>query len=137
MENASEKELLWVGRAVVLAVAVIAYFIASSKAEGAQAIMDMVENAWGGFGAAFGPVVILSLFWRRLTYKGAVAGVVGGAVTDVLWYVFLSKSTGVYELLPGFLVGLMCAVVATLLDKKPAKAVTDIFDRATSKEIDR
>ena len=136
-KNASEKELLWVGRAVVLAVAVVAYFIASSKAEGAQAIMDMVENAWGGFGAAFGPVVILSLFWRRLTYKGAVAGVAGGAVTDVLWYVFLSKSTGVYELLPGFIVGLVCAVVATLLDKKPAKAVTDIFDRATNKEIDR
>ena len=136
-KNASEKELLLVGRVVVLAVAVIAYFIASSKAEGAQAIMDMVENAWGGFGAAFGPVVILSLFWRRLTYKGAVAGVVGGAVTDVLWYAFLSKSTGIYELLPGFIVGLVCAVVATLLDKKPDKAVTDIFDRATSKEINR
>ena len=136
-KNASEKELLLVGRVVVLAVAVIAYFIASSKAEGAQAIMDMVENAWGGFGAAFGPVVILSLFWRRLTYKGAVAGVVGGAVTDVLWYMFLSKPTGIYELLPGFIVGLVCAVVATLLDKKPDKAVTDIFDRATSKEINR
>ena len=136
-KNASEKELLLVGRVVVLAVAVIAYFIASSKAEGAQAIMDMVENAWGGFGAAFGPVVILSLFWRRLTYKGTVAGVVGGAVTDVLWYAFLSKSTGIYELLPGFIVGLVCAVVATLLDKKPDKAVTDIFDRATSKEINR
>ena len=136
-KNASEKELLLVGRVVVLAVAVIAYFIASSKASGAQAIMDMVENAWGGFGAAFGPVVILSLFWRRLTYKGAVAGVVGGAVTDVLWYMFLSKPTGIYELLPGFIVGLVCAVVATLLDKKPDKAVTDIFDRATSKEINR
>ena len=99
--------------------------------------MDMVENALGGVGAAFGPVVILSLFWRRLTYKGAVAGVVGGAVTDVLWYAFLSKSTGIYELLPGFIVGLVCAVVATLLDKKPDKAVTDIFDRATRNEINR
>ena len=136
-KNASEKELLWVGRGVVLAVALVAYFIASSKASGAQAIMDMVENAWGGFGAAFGPVVILSLFWRRLTYKGAVAGVAGGALTDVLWYVFLSKSTGIYELLPGFAVGLVCAVVATLLDRKPETAVTDIFDRATSKEIDQ
>lgn len=130
-KNASDKEMLWVGRGVVIIVAVIAYFIASSKAEGAQAIMEMVENAWGGFGSAFGPVVILSLFWRRLTYKGAIAGVIGGALTDVLWYMFLSSSTGIYELLPGFGAGLLCAVVVTLIDKAPSKAVTDIFDRAT------
>lgn len=130
-KNASDKEMLWVGRGIVIIVAVIAYFIASSKAEGAQAIMEMVENAWGGFGSAFGPVVILSLFWRRLTYKGAIAGVIGGALTDVLWYMFLSSSTGIYELLPGFGAGLLCAVVVTLIDKAPSKAVTDIFDRAT------
>ena len=59
-KNASEKEVLWVGRLVVLAVAVIAFFIASSKGEGAQAIMNMVENAWAGFGSAFGPVILLS-----------------------------------------------------------------------------
>lgn len=135
-KKASEKEILWVGRGVVLIVAIIAYFIASSKGEGAQAIMNMVENAWGGFGSAFGPVVILSLFWRRFTYKGAIAGVVGGALTDVLWYAFLSSSTGVYELLPGFLVGLICAVVVTLIDKKPSAEVTDIFDRATSNAIE-
>lgn len=76
-------------------------------------------------------MVILSLFWRRLTYKGAIAGVIGGALTDVLWYMFLSSSTGIYELLPGFGAGLLCAVVVTLIDKAPSKAVTDIFDRAT------
>lgn len=129
-KNASDREVMWVGRLVVLAVAVVAYFIAASKSSGAQAIMNMVENAWGGFGSAFGPVVILSLFWRRFTYKGAVAGVVGGAVADVLWYLFLSASTGIYELLPGFVIGMICAVVATLLDKKPAEEVTGIFDRA-------
>ena len=79
-KNASDKEILWMGRLVVLVVSAIAYVIASSKGEGAQAIMNMVENAWGGFGSAFGPVVILSLFWRRLSYKGAVAGVVAGAL---------------------------------------------------------
>ena len=97
----------------------------------AQAIMNMVENAWGGFGSAFGPVVILSLFWRRFTYRGAIAGVVGGALVDVLWYSFLSASTGIYELLPGFIAGMLCAVVATLLDKAPAKEITDIYDKAT------
>ena len=131
-KNASEKEILWVGRIIVLLVSVVAYFIASSKAEGAQAIMDMVENAWGGFGSAFGPVIILSLFWRRFTYKGAVFGVVGGALTDVLWYIFLSASTGIYEIVPGFIVGLVCAVLGTLLDKEPSKEVTDIYDKAVA-----
>lgn len=131
-KNASEKEILWVGRLVVLVVSVVAFLIASSKGEGAQAIMNMVENAWGGFGSAFGPVVILSLFWRRMTYKGAIAGVVGGALVDVLWYVFLSASTGVYELLPGFAAGMLFAIAATLLDKAPAADVTDIFDRAAA-----
>ena len=120
-KNASDREILWIGRLVVLVVSVVAFLIASSKGEGAQAIMNMVENAWGGFGSAFGPVVILSLFWRRLTYKGAIAGVVGGALIDVLWYIFLSGSTGVYELLPGFAAGMLITVVATLLDKAPEK----------------
>ena len=126
-KGASDKEILWVGRVIVLIVAVIAYFIASSKGSGAQAIMDMVENAWGGFGSAFGPVVILSLFWRRLTYKGAIAGVAGGAITDVLWYMFLSASTGIYELLPGFIVGLLLAVIVSLIDKAPSQEVLDIY----------
>ena len=130
-KNASDKEILWVGRVVVLVVAVVAYIIATNKGEGAQAIMNMVENAWGGFGSAFGPVVLLSLFWRRFTYRGAIAGVVGGALVDVLWYSFLSASTGIYELLPGFIAGMLCAVVATLLDKAPAKEITDIYDKAT------
>ena len=133
-KNASDKETLWVGRIVVLIVAVVAYFIASSKAEGAQAIMDLVENAWAGFGSAFGPVVILSVFWRRFTYKGALAGVIAGAVTDVLWLVFLSGSTGIYELIPGFAVSMIAAVVVTLLDKAPSKEVTDVFDRAIAEE---
>ncbi|MBQ4317480.1 MAG: sodium/proline symporter PutP [Clostridia bacterium] len=133
-KNASDKETLWVGRGVVLVVAVVAYFIASSKAEGAQAIMNLVENAWAGFGSAFGPVVILSLFWRRFTYKGALAGVIAGALTDVLWYIFLSASTGIYELIPGFAVGMIASVVVTLLDKAPSAEITAVFDKAVAEE---
>ena len=70
-KKASDKEVSWVGRIVVLIIAVVAYFIASSKSAGAQSIMNMVENAWGLFGAAFGPVILLSLFWRRFNYAGA------------------------------------------------------------------
>ena len=134
-KNASEKEILWVGRGVVVVVAIVACVIATIGGSGAQAIMNMVENAWGGFGASFGPVIILSLFWKRLTYKGAVAGVVGGAVTDVAWLLFLSGPTGVYELLPGFIVGLICAVVASLIDKKPSAEVENLFDRAIKEEV--
>jgi len=134
-KDASEKEVLWVGRAVVVIVAVIAFFIASSKAEGAQAIMNLVENAWAGFGSSFGPVIILSLFWRRLTYKGAIAGVLGGAIVDVVWLAGgLSASTGIYELFPGFIAGLVCAVVVTLIDKEPSKEVQELFDRALTEE---
>lgn len=133
-KKASDKELLWVGRLVVLIVAVVAYFIASSKAQGAQAIMDLVENAWAGFGSAFGPVVILSVFWKRITYKGAVAGVVGGAVVDVLWLAFLSSPTGIYELLPGFVAGLLCCIVGSLLDHKPSAEVLAVYERATAEQ---
>ena len=133
-KKASDKETLWVGRIVVLIISVVAYFIASSEGDGAQAIMNLVENAWAGFGSAFGSVVILSLFWRRFTYKGALAGVIAGAVTDVLWLIFLSGPTGIYELIPGFTVSMIAAVVVTLIDKKPSKEVTDIFDAAVAPE---
>ena len=133
-KKASDKETLWVGRAVVIVVAVVAYFIASSKGDGAQAIMNLVENAWAGFGSAFGPVVILSLFWRRFTYKGALAGVISGALVDVLWLAFLSGPTGIYELIPGFAISMIVAIVVTLLDKKPSDEIVAIYDKATAPE---
>ena len=135
-KNASDKELVWVARGVVAVVAIVAYFLASARGEGAQAIMELVENAWGLFGAAFGPVVLLSVFWKRFNYWGAVAGVVGGAVVDILWYNLLSSTTGVYELFPGFVAGMLCAVVVTLLTKAPSAEVAAIFDKATDPEND-
>jgi len=135
-KNASDKEMIWVGRIVVAVVAIVAYFIASSKGEFASSIMGMVSNAWGGFGAAFGPVIILSLFWKRFTYKGAIAGVVGGAVVDVIWLIFFTESTGIYELAPGFAAGLLCAVVVTLIDKKPSDEVVAIYEAGVRGEED-
>ena len=117
---------------MVVIVSIIAFFIANSKGSGAQAIMNLVENAWAGFGSSFGPVILLSLFWRRFTYKGAIAGVIGGALVDVLWYNLLSASTGIYELFPGFLAGFICAVIVTLIDKEPDENVTALFDKAMS-----
>ena len=129
-KEASEKEILWVGRIVVVIVAIIAFFIANSKGAGAQAIINLVENSWAGFGSSFGPVILLSLFWRRFTYKGAIAGVLGGAIVDVAWYNLLSASTGIYELFPGFIAGFICAVIVTVVDKEPHEDVTALFDKA-------
>jgi sodium/proline symporter len=146
--KASDKELLWIGRIVVFAVTVVAFFIAASglgKADSwASNIMSMVENAWGLFGSAFGPVVILSLFWKRLTYKGAVAGIIGGAVMDIAWLILFTSTvatpvicdTKVYEIVPGFIIGAICTIVFTLIDKKPSAEVIAIFENATNPDID-
>jgi sodium/proline symporter len=142
-KNASNKEMLWVSRLVVIAIAVIAFFIASSKGKAAQAIMDLVSNAWGIFGAAFGPTVLLSIFWKRFTYKGAVAGIIVGAVVDMLWLwlpvsdgLTLYAVTGVYEIIPGFIASAIAAVVVTLIDKAPSQEVNAIYERATDDSID-
>ena len=135
-KKATDKEMLWVGRGVVLVVAIVAYLIASSHGQGAQAIMNMVENAWAGFGSSFGPVVILSLFWKRTTYKGAIAGVLAGAAVDVLWFIFLTQKTGIYELLPGFIAGIVFCVIVSMIDNAPSREVTIIFDKAVDSSFD-
>ncbi len=127
--KASEREMTWAGRIVVLVIAVIAVMVASNPNSGT--IMSLVENAWGVFGAAFGPTIMLSLFWRRFNFAGAVAGIVVGAVVDILWLAFLG-SLGIYEILPGALLGLIAAVVATLATPAPDKAVTDLYDSIDS-----
>lgn len=147
--KASDKEVMWVGRLVVLVVSVVAFFIAADGINDpnswSNSIMAMVENAWGLFGAAFGPVVILSLFWRRFNYVGAVAGIITGAVVDVAWLLMftdtilktpLVTATGIYEILPGFIAGAIAAIIATLATKAPSQKVEEIFVSATAKNID-
>lgn len=142
-KNASNKEMLWVSRIVVLVIAVVAFFIASSKGKAAQAIMDLVSNAWGIFGAAFGSTVLFSLFWKRFTYKGAVAGIIVGAAVDMLWLwlpvsggLSLTAITGVYEIIPGFILSAIAAFVVSLVDKAPSQEVMAIFEKATDNSID-
>lgn len=134
--KASDKELGWIGRVVVAVIAVVAYLIASSGSEWASDIMAMVENAWGLFGAAFGPVIILSLFWKRLNYAGAVAGIIGGAAVDVVWLLCLTSKTNVYEILPGFVAGLIVTVIVTLITKAPSEEVNRIYAAATAPDTD-
>ena len=127
-KNASDSEMLWAGRAVVLIIAIIALIIASNPNSGT--IMGLVENAWGVFGAAFGPTILLSLFWRELSFGGATAGIVVGALVDILWLSLLG-STGIYEIIPGFYAGLIAAVVVSRITGAPGKDVEALFDRAT------
>lgn len=114
-KEADDKEMMRVSRCVVVAITIAAYLIAINPNSGD--IMDLVENAWAGFGSSFGPVILLSLYWKKMTYRGAVAGIVGGALTDIIWMLFLSAPTGIYELLPGFIIGGLCAVLFSKLDK--------------------
>lgn len=127
--KASDKEMLWSGRIVVLIISVIAVIIASNPNSGT--IMGLVENAWGVFGAAFGPVIMLSLFWRRFNFTGAIAGIVTGAVVDILWLIFLND-LGIYEIIPGFIMSTIVAVAISLMTKAPSDDVTALFDKVKS-----
>ena len=114
---AGERELVWVGRGMVLAVALLAIFLARDPD---SRVLGLVSYAWAGFGAAFGPVVVFSLFWERMTRGGALAGMLVGAATVVLW-----KQTGsaLYEMVPGVVAASIAIVVASLLSRAPGDAV--------------
>lgn len=128
----SDREMIWVGRLVVLVIAIVAMVMALDP--GAGSIMALVENAWGLFGAAFGPVILLSLYWKRMTFAGATAGIFVGAIVDVLWYTLLSGKTGVYEIIPGFFAGLIATVVISLVSPAPGAEVEKLFDDAVNLE---
>jgi len=117
-KQASERELVWFGRAMVFVIAVIAIVIAQDPE---SKVLGMVSNAWAGFGAAFGPLVLLSLLWKRMTRNGALAGMVVGAVTVLVWQHY--QWFKLYEIVPGFVLSTAAIVVVSLLGKTPSAAV--------------
>ena len=121
-QHASQRELVWVGRAMVLSVALVAIAIASDPD---SRVLGLVSYAWAGFGAAFGPVVVLSLFWKRMTRNGALAGMVVGALTVIAWKEVAvgQMGSGLYEMVPGFIAATVAIVVASLLDREPPTEV--------------
>ena len=127
--QASDKEMLWVGRCVVLLITIIALIVAANPKSGT--IMGLVENAWGVFGAAFGPVILLSLYWKRLNFAGALAGIIVGAGVDILWLAFLGE-LGIYEIVPGFILGGIAAYLVSIMTPEPSREVEDLFDRAVN-----
>ena len=125
-KNASQKELVWMGRLMVLMIALLAIWMAGNPE---SKVLGLVAYAWAGFGAAFGPLIILSLFWRRMTLNGALAGMIVGAVMVILWK-NVWGATGVYEIIPGFILSFASIIIVSLMDKVPSNEVTDRFDEA-------
>lgn len=125
--NAGDRELVWFGRLMVLSVALIAIALAWNPE---SRVLSMVSYAWAGFGAAFGPVVIMSLVWRRITRNGALAGMIVGAVVVLVWNHY--AWWGLYEIIPGFVLASLAIYAVSLLDAEPSESVTRVFD-----EVDR
>ncbi|WP_180145842.1 sodium/proline symporter PutP [Acinetobacter sp. YH12052] len=125
-KNASQKELVWIGRAMVLAIAVFAITFAMNPA---SKVLGLVAYAWAGFGAAFGPLIILSLLWKRMTLNGAIIGMIVGAVTVIVWKNYLGH-LGLYEIIPGFIFSAISIVVVSLLGKAPEADVVGRFEKA-------
>ncbi len=131
-KKGDDKKVLLVSRITVVVIAVLAYVIALNPN---NSIMGLVSNAWAGLGAAFGPIVVLSLFWKRTNLQGAVAGIISGALAVILWdYIPLAGGqtlgavTGLYSLVVGFALSLLCIVVASLCTKAPSEEMLQEFE---------
>lgn len=138
--KADSKKVLSISRITVLVVAVLAYIIALDPD---SSIMGLVSNAWAGFGAAFGPLVVLSLYWKRTNLPGAVAGIVSGALTVLVWDYLplaggrtLGAATGLYSLAVGFAVSLALIVGVSLATKAPSEEILREFEDVKSGNVE-
>ena len=135
-KNASEKQLVFVGRLSVALVALVAVFLAYDRN---SSILTLVSNAWAGFGAAFGPLVIMSLYWKKMNRHGALAGMLTGAFTVLVWiYAPItingeSLSSVMYEIVPGFIMASIAIVVVSRLTPKEQPELEAVFDQVAAK----
>lgn len=129
--SATDKELVLIGRLSVLAVAIIAMVLALNPSE---TILNLVGYAWAGFGAAFGPVVIFSLYWKRMTKWGAFFGMVIGTLTVIIWEQIPAMAE-VYEIIPGFIACSIAIIVVSLMTAKPSAEIDAEFDEAVQKTL--
>ena len=137
-KDASEQSVMKMSKITVIGVALLAYLIAWDPN---SSIMGLVSNAWAGLGAAFGPIVLMSLFWRRCNLQGAVAGIISGGLTVIIWdYIPLAGGqtlgtvTGLYSLAIGFLISIVLIVAVSLCTKEPDAKILAEFDRVASDE---
>lgn len=127
-KDASDKQVMWVSRITLLVLALIGVVIALDEN---SVIFQIVSFAWAGFGATFGPLMLFSLFWKRTTRAGAIAGMVSGAGMVFLWKLVISQLGGIfaiYELLPAFIFSSICIVAVSLMTKKPSAQIEEDFE---------
>lgn len=123
-KNAEEKEVMIISRFTVFLIALIALLLSLNPN---SSIFNLVSFAWSGFGGTFGPLILLSLYWKRTTAPGAIAGLICGGITDVVWHYIpasVAKIFGLYEILPAFIVCLVVTVIVSLLTKPNAEVIT-------------
>lgn len=121
--NATNRELVWTGRIATIAIALIAALIAMNPD---STVLKLVSYAWAGFGASFGPIILLSLFWKGITRNGALVGIIIGAVTVIIWGKYLSGGIfDLYEILPGFIFNLIATIIISLLGKPNPEIVAE------------
>jgi sodium/proline symporter len=124
--KASDKELVFVGRMGVLTISIIALVLALNPND---TILNLVGYAWAGFGAAFGPVILLSLYWKRMTKWGALAGMIIGTITVIVWEQ-IDQLAEIYEIIPGFILGTLAIVICSLLTAKPTQDIEEEFNQS-------
>lgn len=130
--SASQKELVFVGRLSVAVVAAVAIALAYDRD---STVLTLVSNAWAGFGAAFGPLILLSLYWKRMTLAGALSGMISGAATVLIWiYADITiegeaLSSILYEIVPGFIVSTIAIITVSLFTAKPKEPIIQVFDQ--------
>nr|WP_280848718.1 sodium/proline symporter PutP [Rheinheimera maricola] len=134
--DASQRELVFIGRLSVLLVALVAIGLAYDRN---SSILSLVSNAWAGFGAAFGPLVVLSLYWQRMTFAGALSGIITGAATVLFWIYAPVLADGaalsslVYEIVPGVIVSTLSIIIVSNLSTAPAEPVKQLFRQMLNK----
>ena len=139
-KKADDKKILRISRITVVAIAILAYLIALNPN---NSIMGLVSNAWAGLGAAFGPTVVLSLFWKRTNLQGAIAGIASGALAVIVWdYIplvsgqTLGTVTGLYSLVVGFALSLLMIVIFSLTTKAPDAEILQEFEDVRTGNMD-
>lgn len=135
-KEASEKHVLLISRVTTILIALIGIVIAMDEN---SSVFGLVENAWAGFGGAFGPLMVFSLFWRRTNLKGAVAGMLSGGITALVWPFTLAKLGGIFEiycLLPAFVISSLLIVVISLCTEEPDDKIKQEFDKARQLSVE-
>lgn len=135
-KEASEKHVLLISRVTTILIALIGIVIAMDEN---SSVFGLVENAWAGFGGAFGPLMVFSLFWRRTNLKGAVAGMLSGGITGLVWPFTLAKLGGIFEiycLLPAFVISSLLIVVISLCTEEPDDKIKQEFDKARQLSVE-